>query len=96
MFPHNSPVCSLNNHVPYFQVENVYEKLSESCDRAFFLFKDPVKAIKKIADFIDCGATDDDVNRVATNTAFEAMKAAKMKDHPEFAKVIMNKGTVWV
>jgi len=55
---------------------------------------DPVKAIKKIANFIDCGATDDDVNRVATNTAFDAMKAAKMKDHPEFAKVIMNKGQV--
>merc|ERR1712136_405734 len=55
---------------------------------------DPVKAIRKIADFIECGATDDDVNKVAESTAFEAMKTAQMKNNPEIAKVLMNKGQV--
>lgn len=55
---------------------------------------DPVKAIRKIADFIECGATDEDVQKVAENTAFDAMKAARMKTDPGIAKVIMNKGQV--
>jgi len=55
---------------------------------------DPVKAIRKIADFIECGASDDDVKKVAESTAFDAMKAAREKEDSGIAKVIMNKGQV--
>jgi len=55
---------------------------------------DPVKVIRKIADFIECGASDEDINNVAEKTAFDAMKAATTKSNPDIAKVIMNKGQV--
>ena len=41
--------------------------------------QNPVQEIRKVADFIECGATDEDVEEVARNTTFDVMKAAEIK-----------------
>merc|ERR1711881_694083 len=45
-----------------------------------------------MADFIDCGASDEDVIEVAKNTGFDVMKAALMKKDGLIGSILMNKG----
>jgi len=57
------------------------------------LKKDPLKEIRKIADFIGCHATNDDVKEVAISTDFDAMREAEEKRLGKNT-VKMNKGKV--
>lgn len=55
---------------------------------------DPIKEIGEIATFIDCGATQKDVEDVAKATDFDAMKKEQMKKSNQITSLLMNKGKV--